>query len=132
MTKPDFNAESFDCVSKIFKDFKFVEINHFITFFELCSSLLMGIVSGYYVLYLNLPIGILFILFSLVPMFSSKLFGRVLTELSKTWQTDSGTYLGKVMDLFKGIQTIKTYLTEKAMFTDTENYLKKTENSYKR
>ncbi|MBA1393829.1 ABC transporter ATP-binding protein, partial [Lactobacillus sp. XV13L] len=132
VTKPDFNAESSDSVSKIFNDFKLVETNYFETFFELCGSLLMGIVSGCYILYLNLPIGILFILFSLVPMISSKLFGRVLTASSTTWQKDSGTYLGKVTDLFKGIQTIKTYLAERAMFRDTENYLKQTEDSYKK
>lgn len=132
VTKPDFQTKSSDSVSKIFNDFKLVETNYFVTFFELCGSLLMGIVSGCYILYLNLPLGILFILFSLIPMLSSKLFGRVLTESSTTWQKNSGTYLGKVMDLFNGIQTIKTYLAERVMFMDTENYLKKAESSYKK
>lgn len=132
ITKPDFATESSDSISKIFNDFKLVETNYFTTFFELCASLLMGIVSAFYILYLNLPIGILFILFSLIPMVSSKLFANVLTESSSVWQRNSSTYLGKVTDLFKGIQTIKTYLAEKSMFNDTENYLKQTENSYKK
>ena len=44
----------------------------------------------------------------------------------------TSSYLGKVTDLFNGIRTIKTYLAEKTMFKDTENYLQQTENSYKK
>lgn len=132
VAKPDFNKVSTDNVSKIFNDFKLVETNYFQTFFDLCASLLMGTVSALYVLSLNFPIGILFILFSLIPMLSTKIFSKVLTKSSVCWQKDSGKYLGKVTDLFNGIQTIKIYLAEKNMFYDTENYLKKSETSYQK
>lgn len=132
IVNPDFAAVASDNVSKIFNDFKLIETNYFKNFFELCGAILMAAISSFYILWLNFAIGILFILFSLLPMLSSKIFGKVLSDSSETWQKSSSTYLGKVTDLFNGIRTIKTYLAEKAMFADTENYLQQTENSYKK
>ncbi|RMC49053.1 ABC transporter ATP-binding protein [Lactobacillus sp. ESL0228] len=117
-------------ISKIFNDFKLLETNYFNLLFDLISSLLMALVSVIYILSLSIPIGFLVIIFSLLPMLTPKLFSKILTKSSANWQNNSSTFLGKVTDLFKGKNTIRTYLAEKTMYEDTDNYLNKTEIAY--
>ena len=76
IVNPDFAAVASDNVSKIFNDFKLIETNYFKNFFELCGAILMAAVSSFYILWLNFAIGILFILFSLLPMLSSKFLAK--------------------------------------------------------
>lgn len=85
IVNPDFAAVASDNVSKIFNDFKLIETNYFKNFFELCGAILMAVISSFYILWLNFTIGILFILFSLLQMLSSKIFGKVLSDSSETW-----------------------------------------------
>lgn len=125
-----FSSDTADNVSKIFNDFKLVETDYFSLMFEVFASLLMALISGIYILSLSIPIGILFILFSLLPMITPKIFGKKLTATSSKWQEDSSRFLSKVTDLFNGANTIKTYLAEKYMYNDTDKYLNESENSY--
>ncbi|MEB3365178.1 hypothetical protein SDC49_21540 [Lactobacillus sp. R2/2] len=54
-----------------------VETDYFSLMFEVFASLLMALISGIYILSLSIPIGILFILFSLLPMITPKIFGKI-------------------------------------------------------
>lgn len=127
-----FNDDATGKISQIFNDFKLIEQQYFGLIFELITSLLTGVVSAIYILTLNIPVGLLFILFSTLPMVSSKLFSKQLTEAAAVWQSDSSRFLSKVTDLFNGINSIRTYHAQKQMFSDTENYLDKMEDSYER
>lgn len=127
-----FNDDANNKVSQIFNDFKLIESNYFALIFELIGSLLTGIVSAIYVLTLNLPVGLLFILFSLLPVMTPKLFSKKLTDAAEIWQSDSSRFLSKVTDLFKGINSIRTYHAQKTMYQDTANYLTTEETSYEK
>ncbi|WP_286822197.1 ATP-binding cassette domain-containing protein [Lactobacillus sp. UBA5813] len=129
---PRFESDESNNVSKLFNDFKLVETNYFSTIFELYASILMSVVSAAYILTLNVTVGLIFIIFSTLPLISSKLFGKVLNSASLSWQNSSSQFLSKVTDLFKGIRTIKTYLADKFMYNDTINYLNQSENSYQK
>ncbi|WP_261806805.1 ATP-binding cassette domain-containing protein [Lapidilactobacillus luobeiensis] len=119
-------------VSKIFNDFKLVETNYFSLIFESLAYLLTAVVSAVYILYLNIPIGLLFIVFSLLPTIVPKLVGKGLMDSAQIWQNDSAYFLTKVNDLFSGLKTIKIYSAEKNTFTDTLHYLDRSETSYKK
>lgn len=95
-----FNDDATGKISQIFNDFKLIEQQYFGLIFELITSLLTGVVSAIYILTLNIPVGLLFILFSTLPMVSSKLFSKQLTEAAAVWQSDSSRFLSKVTDLF--------------------------------
>jgi len=130
VSTPDLVTDESKNISKIFNDFKLVETNYFNTIFELCSSILMSAVSAIYILTLNTTVGLVFIIFSTLPIISSKLFSNVINKSSVHWQSKSSKFLSKVTDLFKGIRTTKTYQAEKFMYDDTIKYLKQSENSY--
>lgn len=119
-------------VSKIFNDFKLVETDYFTLIFELIGSLLTSVVSAVYILILNVPIGLLFILFSMLPMITPKVFGAKLTATAQIWQNDSGRFLSKVTDLFRGINSIRTYRAQKEMYDDTISYLNTEEIAYEK
>ncbi|MDF7639863.1 ABC transporter ATP-binding protein [Lactobacillus sp. ESL0791] len=123
-------TDAADNVSKLFNDFKLVETNYYRAAFNLVVDLAMAVVSAVYILWQNFSLGLIFIVFSTLPMLTPKLFGKVNIKASSNWQSASSIFTGKVTDLFRGLHTVKTYLAEKTVYQDTDHYLKRMEISY--
>lgn len=125
------NSESNKKLSILLNDFKVVETNYFMLLFDTVTFLIIGIVSTVYVLYLNVPLGILFIVGSFLPLLPSWVGGGYIKKNSDNWTHSSARYTQSVRDFFDGMITARTYQAEKNVFQATDGKLEKAESDLK-
>lgn len=128
-----FNQEAIQAdkqISNLMNDYKLVETNYFNLFFDTIFYAMMGTVSSIYILWLSVPVGVLFILFAFLPMLTPKLFKKEIATKTDQWSQSSETFVQRITDLFNGLHVLKTYQARNHMNEKVTESLNTYETNY--
>lgn len=109
MLTSNYSQDTDKISSFLLNDFKLFESNYVNVMLDIVSSVLMGVISMVYLLYLNPIVACLFIVFSFLPMLPAKLLSHRVEEVSKEWSISNEKFTGTIKNIFFGRKTIKTY-----------------------
>lgn len=101
-----------------------------ICFFDTIFYAMMGTVSSIYILWLSVPVGVLFILFAFLPMLTPKLFKKEIATKTDQWSQSSETFVQRITDLFNGLHVLKTYQARNHMNEKVTESLNTYETNY--
>ncbi|MBW3092100.1 ABC transporter ATP-binding protein [Bifidobacterium sp. 82T10] len=116
-------------VSKINNDFALYRDNYLKAVFTVAVDLTMGTVSMVYMLWLNAPLAVLFILFSLLPMAAPKLFASALRRSSEAWSVDTERFNQSLSDAFDARHGLYTNGAFATVLAYMERRLRRSESS---
>lgn len=116
-------------VSRINNDFTLYRDNYLKAVFTLAVDLTMGTVSVAYMLWLNAPLAVLFILFSLLPMAAPKLFASTLRRSSEAWSEDTERFNQALSDTFDARHGLYTNGAFSTVLAYVERRLRRSESS---
>ncbi|KFI50188.1 ABC transporter ATP-binding protein [Bifidobacterium biavatii] len=116
-------------VSNINNDFALYRDNYLKAVFTVAVDLTMGTVSMAYMLWLNAPLAVLFILFSLLPMAAPKLFASALRKASEAWSEDAERFNQSLSDAFDARHGLYTNGAFSTVLAYVERRLRRSESS---
>ncbi|MDO4814473.1 MAG: ABC transporter ATP-binding protein [Gemella sp.] len=111
-------------------DLKTIETKYVHFMFEVVYYSVMGIVSIFYLLYLDVKLGLIFIAFAFLPMASSLIFGKYLSSATSVWSKKNESLISSVKDMVNGLALIKTYGAEKNVEKKSGDLITEVEKSF--
>lgn len=120
-----------ELLSFIINDFKFLETNYIKSFFLFIYCVTFSAISALYVLVIDYKLGILFILFSTIPVITPKIYKNIIKRSTDNWSNASSIFLDHLNEYFNALTTIsvfnkqsyfKTRLTEDLISVETRNF----------
>lgn len=113
-------------ISVLNNDVKMVEDNYFDNVFVIIRSVTMLATAVIFMICINIYIGILAILLSLMPILIPMVFGKKLSKLKNEYSKALEIYNIKIKDIFTGFEVIKSFNIEKNV---KENHIKINSNT---
>lgn len=100
-------------ISILNNDVKMVEDNYFDNIFVIIRSVTMLATAVIFMICINIYVGIVAILLSLLPILIPMIFGKKLSELKNQYSKALEIYNIKIKDIFTGFEVIKSFNIEK-------------------
>lgn len=113
-------------ISVLNNDVNMVEDNYFDNVFVIIRSVTMLATAVIFMICINIYIGILAILLSLMPILIPMVFGKKLSKLKNEYSKALEIYNIKIKDIFTGFEVIKSFNIEKNV---KENHIKINSNT---
>ncbi|PCF35470.1 ABC transporter ATP-binding protein [Staphylococcus delphini] len=98
-----------DLLSFIINDFKFLETNYIKSLFLFIYCVSFSFISATYVLVIDYQLGLLFILFSTIPVITPKLYKNKVKQSTDTWSSDSSQFVDRLNEYFSALTTIRLF-----------------------
>lgn len=98
-----------DLLSFIINDFKYLESNYIKSLFLLIYCVAFSMISALYVLVIDYKLGILFILFSIIPVITPKLYKNKIKFSTDNWSTSSSNFMNHINEYFRALTTISVF-----------------------
>ncbi|BFK89627.1 MULTISPECIES: ABC transporter ATP-binding protein [Blautia] len=110
----DFKKTSIGSKLSVFEnDINFVEEYYFNNIFVLIRNVIVLAVAVTYLFVLNIPMGILLLVCSVVILFVPLLLGKNIDPISEEYAHDKGEFIGQLKDYCEGMDVIHAYNIEK-------------------
>lgn len=110
----DFKKTSIGSKLSVFEnDINFVEEYYFNNIFVLIRNVIVLAVAVTYLFVLNIPMGILLLVCSVVILFVPLLLGKNIDPISEEYAHDKGEFIGQLKDYCEGMVVIHAYNIEK-------------------
>lgn len=100
----------------ITNDLKLVEQNYLGSFFQIVKLLATFIISLITAVFYDLQMSIVFIVFSLIPLFIPKLFETKIKRASKEWSTANTIFISTFKEMVAGLAVIRMFQSQKYFF----------------
>lgn len=116
-------------ISAVMNDLKLIETNFLEQIFSTFSNILLFFFSLSYMLYLNLVVSLVFIVFSLLPVIVPSIMGKRLVKSANDFSESSAAYSKILKEAFNGYQTVAIFSAEKGVLEYSTKRLVKMEQS---
>lgn len=128
-----FNGNNFvmraDLLSFMVNDFKFLEINYIKSLFLFIYCVTFSVISGAYVIVIDYKIGLLFILFSIIPVITPKIYKNKIKKYTDEWSYNSAQYIKHLNEYFNALTTIRIFNKQSFFVTRLTKELNHVEDS---
>ncbi|MGN0143688.1 MAG: ABC transporter ATP-binding protein [Clostridium sp.] len=108
-------------ISILNNDVKMVEDNYFDNIFVIIRSVTMLATAVIFMICINIYVGVIAILLSVIPILIPMIFGKKLSKLKNGYSKALEVYNIKIKDIFTGFEVIKSFNIEKNI---KENHIK--------
>lgn len=122
-------AKASEVISRINNDFDLYSDSYLKAKFYIAVDLTTGIVSMAYVLWLSVPVGLMFIAFSLLPMSVPRIFSSVLKKAGERWSKNTEGFNKVLSDAFSSQHSLYTNGAFRAVTAYLRSRLDKSESS---
>ncbi|MDY0405143.1 ABC transporter ATP-binding protein [Virgibacillus sp. 179-BFC.A HS] len=109
-------SRSSDVLSFIQNDIKLLGTNYVQAWIIAIQTIVLAIVASGYILFTNLVLGVIFIVFALVTMIFPKLNQKKIERSAKDWSKANEDYTDELTEDIKGVETIIGYQREQTFF----------------
>lgn len=116
-------------ISLLTVDLRVIEENYFSVILSGVYLFILGAISLGYLIYLSLPIALLFVICSVFPVFPPFLFGRLLEQATDEYTSSNNNFIKNIKDFSQGYSEIVTYNSFSTFFNRTEKALANMEKS---
>ena len=96
-------------ISLLTVDLRVIEENYFSVILSGVYLFILGAISLGYLIYLSLPIALLFVICSVFPVFPPFLFGRLLEQATDEYTSSNNNFIKNIKDFSQGYSEIVTY-----------------------
>lgn len=117
-------------ISTITSDIKQIENDFVNNSMNFIYSILQGVITLIFLLFINWKIGIIFVLLGTLPTFIPKLTAKWLKKGTKDWQDANHSYIEQLEDGLNGRSLIKRYGAVNFIFNQLFSSLTKEQNKY--
>lgn len=125
----EFKQTSVGSILSIFEnDIGFVEEYYFDNIFVIIRNIIVLIVTITYLLILNLPMGILLLICTMIILLLPLLLGKTIDPMSEECSSNKGKFISQLKDYCEGIDVIRAYNIEKHVLNNYDENLKILEN----
>ena len=125
----EFKQTSVGSILSIFEnDIGFVEEYYFDNIFVIIRNIIVLIVTITYLLILNLPMGILLLICTMIILLLPLLLGKTIDPMSEECSSNKGKFISQLKDYCEGIDVIRAYNIEKHVLNNYDESLKILEN----
>lgn len=125
----EFKQTSVGSILSIFEnDIDFVEEYYFDNIFVIIRNIIVLIVTITYLLILNLPMGILLLICTMIILLLPLLLGKTIDPMSEECSSNKGKFISQLKDYCEGIDVIRAYNIEKHVLNNYDESLKILEN----
>jgi ATP-binding cassette subfamily C protein len=122
-------AKASEVVSRINNDFDLYSESYLKAKFFIAVDLTTGMVSMAYVLWLSVPVGLMFIAFSLLPMTVPRMFSSVLKKAGERWSKNTEGFNKVLSDTFSSQHSLYTNGAFGPVTAYLRKWLRKSESS---
>lgn len=98
-----------DLLSFMVNDFKFLETNYIKSLFLFIYCVTFSVVSATYVLVIDYQLGLLFIVFSIIPVVTPKIYKNKIKKSTDTWSHDSSQFVDHLNEYFGALTTVRVF-----------------------
>ncbi|KIX90736.1 hypothetical protein TP70_06340 [Staphylococcus microti] len=98
-----------DLLSFMVNDFKFLETNYIKSLFLFTYCVSFSIISAVYVLVIDYQLGLLFILFSIIPVITPKIYKHKIKKSTDEWSRTSSSFVDHLNEYFNALTTIRIF-----------------------
>lgn len=129
----DFQKEnSAKYISLFNNNLSVIEENYVKNFISIFDSITMILLAIGLLIYFNLVIAVVAILFSIIPVIIPMFFGKKLGKSQQDIANSSSLYNSKIKDIFNGFDVIKSYNISSHIYEEHNDYcIKMEQNKYK-
>lgn len=133
MIQKYFNGNNFvmraELLSFMVNDFKFLETNYIKSLFLFIYCVTFSIISAVYVIVIDYKIGLLFILFSIMPVITPKIYKNKIQKYTDEWSYNSAQYINHLNECFNALTTIRIFNKQSFFVTRLTKELNHVEDS---